>query len=43
MSARGLSRTIRVAWTLADLADKSIPTSDDIASALKLRRPIDDL
>lgn len=43
LSVRGLSRTIRVAWTLADLAGKPSPTSRDIKAALQLRSPLDDL
>lgn len=37
LSARGLDRVLRVAWTLADLADRSRPTADDIDEALYLR------
>lgn len=43
LSARGLSRTIRVAWTLADLAGQSVPSTREVATALQLRRPLDDL
>jgi magnesium chelatase family protein len=37
LSARGLDRVLRVAWTLADLADRPRPTADDIDEALYLR------
>jgi magnesium chelatase family protein len=37
LSARGLDRVLRVAWTLADLADRARPTADDIDEALYLR------
>ncbi|HEY0871188.1 MAG TPA: ATP-binding protein, partial [Acidothermaceae bacterium] len=37
LSARGLDRVLRVAWTLADLADRTRPTADDIDEALYLR------
>lgn len=43
LSARGLSRTIRVAWTLADLAGQVAPTSREVTTALQLRSPLDDL
>nr|WP_055507264.1 YifB family Mg chelatase-like AAA ATPase [Nonomuraea pusilla] len=34
LSARGLDRVVRVAWTLADLAGKSHPGEDETAAAL---------
>ncbi|HEY5456092.1 MAG TPA: YifB family Mg chelatase-like AAA ATPase [Acidothermaceae bacterium] len=37
LSARGLDRVLRVAWTLADLAERTRPTADDIDEALYLR------
>jgi magnesium chelatase family protein len=37
LSARGLDRVLRVAWTLADLADRARPTADDVDEALYLR------
>jgi magnesium chelatase family protein len=37
LSARGLDRVLRVAWTLADLADRGRPTADDVDEALYLR------
>ncbi len=36
LSARGLDRVIRVAWTLTDLAGKDTPSSDEINEALGL-------
>jgi magnesium chelatase family protein len=36
LSARGLDRVVRVAWTLADLKDKETPTTDEITEALGL-------
>ncbi|WP_084104387.1 YifB family Mg chelatase-like AAA ATPase [Demequina sp. NBRC 110056] len=37
LTARGADRTLRVAWTLADLDDRPEPTADDVAQALTLR------
>ncbi len=37
LSARGADRCIRIAWTLADLAEKDCPDSDDVAAALEFR------
>ncbi|NRQ40656.1 YifB family Mg chelatase-like AAA ATPase [Nonomuraea sp. NN258] len=34
LSARGLDRVVRVAWTLADLAGKDRPTEDETSAAL---------
>jgi magnesium chelatase family protein len=36
LSARGLDRVIRVAWTLTDLAGKDKPTADEVNEALGL-------
>ncbi len=36
-SARGVDRTIRLAWTIADLADHETPTIDDLTEALIFR------
>jgi hypothetical protein len=36
-SARGIDRTIRIAWTIADLADHPEPTISDIEQALIFR------
>ncbi|MFI6810813.1 YifB family Mg chelatase-like AAA ATPase [Nonomuraea sp. NPDC050328] len=36
LSARGLDRIVRVAWTLADLADKDRPGEDETTGALAL-------
>jgi magnesium chelatase family protein len=41
LSARGVDRVLRVAWTLADLAGVDVPTADETARALSLR--VDDL
>lgn len=37
LSARGADRTLRVAWTLADLAGSDGPDSDHVAQAMTLR------
>jgi magnesium chelatase family protein len=37
LTARGADRTLRVAWTLADLAGREAPDEDDVAQALTLR------
>jgi len=37
VSARGMDRVIRIAWTLADLAGRSAPGSDEVALAVALR------
>lgn len=37
VSARGMDRVVRIAWTLADLADTGVPGADDVAVALALR------
>ncbi|MDL4771641.1 ATP-binding protein [Actinomadura xylanilytica] len=42
LSARGLDRVLRVAWTIADLSGRDEPGTDDIGGALALwsgRRP----
>lgn len=36
-SARSMDKTVRVAWTIADLAAHSEPSLDDVASALRFR------
>jgi magnesium chelatase family protein len=36
LSARGLDRVLRVAWTCADLAGRDRPSPDDIGLALEL-------
>lgn len=38
LSARGVDKALRVAWTLADLAGRDKPCADDIASAMGLRQ-----
>ncbi|BBY54434.1 YifB family Mg chelatase-like AAA ATPase [Mycobacterium koreense] len=38
LSLRGLDRSLRVAWSLADLAGRLSPSSDDIAVALSFRQ-----
>ncbi|MGP3986324.1 YifB family Mg chelatase-like AAA ATPase [Streptomyces sp. 3N207] len=40
LTARGLDRVLRVAWTVADLAGHSRPTRDDVNFALELRTGI---
>ena len=37
LSARGLDRVLRVAWTCADLAGRTRPTGEDVGGALLLR------
>lgn len=37
LSLRGVDRVLRLAWTLADLADRDHPTRDDVGEALFLR------
>ncbi|MFD7315673.1 YifB family Mg chelatase-like AAA ATPase [Streptomyces sp. NPDC059883] len=37
LTARGLDRVLRVAWTVADLAGRARPESRDVALALELR------
>ena len=37
VTARGADRCLRVSWTLADLADEDLPSSDHVAAALEFR------
>lgn len=37
LSVRGLDRVVRVSWTLADLAGRTVPGPDEVAEALGLR------
>jgi magnesium chelatase family protein len=37
ITARGLHKVIRVAWTLADLSGRSMPDIDDVQRAYQLR------
>lgn len=37
LSLRGVDRTLRVAWTLADLAGRTAPVLDDVSVALSFR------
>ncbi|MEV6609712.1 YifB family Mg chelatase-like AAA ATPase [Kutzneria sp. NPDC051319] len=37
VSARGADRCLRIAWTLADLAEKDRPDGDDVGAALEFR------
>lgn len=39
LSARGLDRVLRVAWTVADLAGHAVPEAGDVAEALYYRSP----
>jgi magnesium chelatase family protein len=39
LSIRGVDRTLRVAWTLADLAGRAAPGRDEVAVALSFRQP----
>ena len=38
LSIRGVDRTLRVAWTLADLAGRTSPGLDDVTTALSFRQ-----
>lgn len=38
LSIRGVDRSLRVAWTLADLAGRSTPGPDEVAAALSFRQ-----
>ena len=38
LSIRGVDRTLRVAWTLADLGGRTSPSLDDVATALSFRQ-----
>lgn len=38
LSIRGVDRTLRVAWSLSDLAGRTVPNLDDVATALSFRR-----
>ena len=37
LSVRGFDRVLRVGWTLADLAGRTVPGDDEIAEALGMR------
>jgi magnesium chelatase family protein len=39
LSARGLDRVLRVAWTVADLRGRNVPRSPEVETALRLRLP----
>ncbi|OBI78241.1 hypothetical protein A5664_18045 [Mycolicibacterium fortuitum] len=39
ISMRGADRCLRVAWTLADLAGRTMPAHEDVATALSFRQP----
>lgn len=39
LSVRGVDRTLRVAWSVCDLAGRDSPTLDDVAKALSFRQP----
>jgi magnesium chelatase family protein len=39
LSIRGVDRTLRVAWSLCDLAGRSSPSPEDTATALSFRQP----
>ncbi|WP_018023785.1 YifB family Mg chelatase-like AAA ATPase [Corynebacterium ulceribovis] len=43
ISQRGVDRTLRVAWSLADLAARQQPTIDDVAGAIALHEYISEL
>jgi magnesium chelatase family protein len=37
LTLRGYDRVVRVAWTVADLGGRVIPTREDLGTALSLR------
>ena len=37
LSVRGFDRVLRVAWTLCDLAGRTVPGTDEVAEALGMR------
>ncbi|MBV8785957.1 MAG: ATP-binding protein, partial [Mycobacterium sp.] len=39
LSIRGVDRTLRVAWSLTDLAGRVSPGPDEVATALSFRQP----
>ena len=39
LSIRGVDRSLRVAWTLGDLAGRTSPGRDEVAAALSFRQP----
>ena len=39
LSLRGVDRTLRVAWSLADLAGRDLPGLAEVAAALSFRQP----
>ena len=39
ITMRGADRCLRVAWTLADLGGRTVPSRDDVTTALSFRRP----
>ncbi len=38
LSIRGVDRSLRVAWTLADLAGRTSPSAEDVSVALSFRQ-----
>ena len=40
LTARGVDRVLRMAWTLADLTGRSTPSASQVATALRLRLPV---
>ena len=38
LSIRGVDRTLRVAWTLADLAGQTLPGPGEVSTALSFRQ-----
>ncbi len=38
LSIRGVDRSLRVAWTLCDLAGRTVPSLDDVTTALSFRQ-----
>jgi magnesium chelatase family protein len=38
LSIRGVDRSLRVAWTLSDLAGRTAPVLEDVTTALSFRQ-----
>jgi magnesium chelatase family protein len=40
VSIRGMDRAVRVAWTLADLAGRTSPNTEDVMTAMSFRQVV---